>query len=113
MTFRLFHVTGLQVIGADRDRNRLALRGIYDRQTIQFDCGHHTLYKVARSKKDEGLPGATALRTLPPGGKRTVMMATNHNFDSSDPFRMEPSIVEGVARPTGILGKLKGPRQRM
>jgi hypothetical protein len=43
MTFGLLHVTGLQVIGANRDRDLLAVRGIYDGQTIKFDFGHHSV----------------------------------------------------------------------
>ncbi|MGA7002572.1 MAG: hypothetical protein WBZ28_11605, partial [Pseudolabrys sp.] len=44
MTFRAFHVTGLQVVGADRDGDLIALSGIYDGKTVKFDFGHHALY---------------------------------------------------------------------
>jgi hypothetical protein len=58
VTFGLFRVTSLQVIGIDRDRNCVALSGIYDRQTIQFDFGHHTLYKaLLGAKKTKGCRG--------------------------------------------------------
>jgi len=38
-----FRITGLHVIGADRDGDFLALVGINDGQTIKFDFGHHAL----------------------------------------------------------------------
>src|SRR4029077_12325905 len=62
VTFGLFGVTGLQVIRADRDRNRLALSGIYNWQPILFDFGHHALLGDG-AKEERAAGGTTALRS--------------------------------------------------
>ena len=56
VAFRLFRVTGFQIISADCDRDLLALSGIDDGQTIKFDFGHHAPL-TQHGPEEEGLPG--------------------------------------------------------
>jgi len=39
----VFQITGLHVIGADRDGDLFAFVGINDGETIKLDFGHHAL----------------------------------------------------------------------
>ena len=88
VTFRVFHVTGLQVIGADRDRNRLALIGFYDGQTIKFDFGHHTPTKHCAEQKKKGCRGDDSPKDAATRGVRGRKgWQLSYNSDPTGPFR--------------------------
>ena len=102
VTFRVFRVTGLQVIGADRDRNRLALSGFYDGQTVRLDFGHIDRVLSARVATGFLAPAHGLGRDLP---------AARHGAPAASPFsasRAPLRLVDGLPRELAFLLVLVG-----